>query len=133
MLDPWPFADPPNVAVFTSRRIVFGDVWIHYVSHDEDTAPGNSIPWGSPPKRTPPWSASEPWFGTTEPSSSSPTSRLAGLRLGKGLERGGFGGGGIDELRQWQSMVSHPTSHSLGSGCCGARRVDFPEGRVVVL
>jgi hypothetical protein len=32
----WPFADPPNVAVFTSRRILDGADWIHYVTHDED-------------------------------------------------------------------------------------------------
>lgn len=36
MTDPWPFADPPNVVVFTSRRIVFGDAWIRCASHDED-------------------------------------------------------------------------------------------------
>lgn len=32
----WPFADPPNVAVFTSKQIVAGREWIYYVSHDED-------------------------------------------------------------------------------------------------
>ncbi|MDI1429921.1 hypothetical protein [Polyangium sorediatum] len=32
----WPFADPPNVAVFTSKRILSGEAWIAYVSHDED-------------------------------------------------------------------------------------------------
>jgi len=32
----WPFSDPPNVAVFTSKAIVAGDDWIYYVSHDED-------------------------------------------------------------------------------------------------
>lgn len=32
----WPFADPPNVAVFTSKKILAGDDWIYYVSHDED-------------------------------------------------------------------------------------------------
>ena len=32
----WPFEDPPNLAVITSRAIVSGDDWIAYVSHDED-------------------------------------------------------------------------------------------------
>lgn len=32
----WPFNDPPNVAVFTSKRIVENADWIQYVSHDED-------------------------------------------------------------------------------------------------
>ncbi len=32
----WPFSDPPNVAVFTSKRILDGDEWIYYVSHDKD-------------------------------------------------------------------------------------------------
>ena len=32
----WPFADAPNVAVFTSKKILTGDDWIYYVSHDED-------------------------------------------------------------------------------------------------
>ena len=32
----WPFADPPNVAVFTSKQILEGRDWIYYVSHDED-------------------------------------------------------------------------------------------------
>ncbi len=37
MSDPnWPFSDPPNVAVFTDRRIINGATWIYYVSHDED-------------------------------------------------------------------------------------------------
>jgi hypothetical protein len=36
MTDPWPFAAPPNVAVFTSKQSISGDAWIHYVSHDED-------------------------------------------------------------------------------------------------
>jgi hypothetical protein len=32
----WPFADPPNVAVFTSRRILSGQVSICFVTHDEE-------------------------------------------------------------------------------------------------
>lgn len=32
----WPFSDPPNVAVFTSRRIVDNGDWVYYVTHDED-------------------------------------------------------------------------------------------------
>ena len=32
----WPFDDPPNVAVFTSKRIVEGTDWIYYVGHDAD-------------------------------------------------------------------------------------------------
>ncbi len=32
----WAFADPPNVAVFTSERILRGEDWIHYASHDAD-------------------------------------------------------------------------------------------------
>src|SRR3954464_15647273 len=30
----WPFADPENVLVFTSRDIVQYGMWVHYVSHD---------------------------------------------------------------------------------------------------
>ncbi len=32
----WPFQDPPNVAVFTSKDIVEDGKWIYYVCHDED-------------------------------------------------------------------------------------------------
>ncbi len=32
----WPFDDPPNVAVFTSKKIIGGNDWIHYVTHDAD-------------------------------------------------------------------------------------------------
>ena len=32
----WPFDDPPNVAVFTTMRIVRDGAWIEYVSHDAD-------------------------------------------------------------------------------------------------
>jgi hypothetical protein len=33
---PWPFSDPPNVAVFTSKQILAGLDWVHYASHDAD-------------------------------------------------------------------------------------------------
>ncbi len=36
MSDPWPFADPENLAVFTLRRIIRGESPILSVSHDED-------------------------------------------------------------------------------------------------
>lgn len=32
----WPFADPPNVAVFTTRAIIEDGAWIASVSHDEE-------------------------------------------------------------------------------------------------
>lgn len=32
----WPFQDPPNVAVFTSKTILEKSDWIQYVSHDEE-------------------------------------------------------------------------------------------------
>ena len=32
----WPFSDPPNAAVFTSKKILENKHWIHYVTHDED-------------------------------------------------------------------------------------------------
>lgn len=32
----WPFADPPNVAVFTTRAIVEEGAWIAHVSHDDE-------------------------------------------------------------------------------------------------
>jgi hypothetical protein len=39
MSDVWPFKDPPNVAVFTSRDVIELGQWIYYVSHDlEDGA-----------------------------------------------------------------------------------------------
>jgi hypothetical protein len=34
--DNWPFMDPPNVAVITTREIVEGRSWIAHVSHDMD-------------------------------------------------------------------------------------------------
>jgi hypothetical protein len=32
----WPFLDPPNTAVITNVRILDGQDWVHYVSHDEE-------------------------------------------------------------------------------------------------
>jgi hypothetical protein len=32
----WPFQDPPNVAVFSSKAVINEGQWIHYVSHDEE-------------------------------------------------------------------------------------------------
>ena len=32
----WPFDDPPNVAVFTTRQIISGEHLIDYVAHDDD-------------------------------------------------------------------------------------------------
>lgn len=32
----WVFADPPNVAVIVDKRILNGETWIYYASHDED-------------------------------------------------------------------------------------------------
>jgi len=34
--DKWLFDDSPNVAVFTSKQIIEGKDWIHYVTHDAD-------------------------------------------------------------------------------------------------
>ena len=44
----WPFADPPNVAVITSKDIVSGDEWISYVSHDKDDGSWQFLPPGGP-------------------------------------------------------------------------------------
>jgi hypothetical protein len=35
-MKPWPFQDPPNVAVFTTRKILDGSEWIAHVFHDEE-------------------------------------------------------------------------------------------------
>jgi len=32
----WPFASSPNTAVFTSKKIIFGNEWIYYVCHDAE-------------------------------------------------------------------------------------------------
>ena len=43
-MEPWPFADPPNVAVFTSWRILDGKEWISYVAHDEEDGAWQFLP-----------------------------------------------------------------------------------------
>jgi hypothetical protein len=45
----WAFNDPPNVAVISTRSIVFGHDWIAYVSHDEDDGAWQFLPSGSGP------------------------------------------------------------------------------------
>lgn len=32
----WKFADPPNVAVISTKAVVSGETWIAHVSHDAD-------------------------------------------------------------------------------------------------
>ena len=44
----WPFADPPNVAVFTSKEILNRQQWIYYVSHDEDDGAWQFHPTNGP-------------------------------------------------------------------------------------
>ena len=44
----WLFQDPPNVAVFTSWRILRGESWIHYVSHDEADGAWQFHPYTGP-------------------------------------------------------------------------------------
>lgn len=36
LTDPWPFSDPPRVAVFTSKKIFDHNGWIQRVTHNED-------------------------------------------------------------------------------------------------
>ena len=33
--DKWLFDDPPSLAAFTSKQILEGEDWIHYVAHDD--------------------------------------------------------------------------------------------------
>ena len=35
IMNTWPFSDPPNVAVFTSKTIIDKSDWIQTVTHDE--------------------------------------------------------------------------------------------------
>ena len=35
-MNPWPFAEPPNLAVIVNRKIIHEGDWIAYVSHDAD-------------------------------------------------------------------------------------------------
>ena len=44
----WPFKDPPNVAVFTSKQILSGEEWIYYVSHDEEDGAWQFHPMSGP-------------------------------------------------------------------------------------
>ena len=32
----WPFLDPPSTAVFTNVRILDGELWVQYVTHDDE-------------------------------------------------------------------------------------------------
>jgi hypothetical protein len=32
----WPFADPPNVAVFTTRGVIEDGRWVAHIAHDAD-------------------------------------------------------------------------------------------------
>ena len=40
----WPFDDPPNVAVFTTKSIVFGQQPVLLVTHDEDDGAWQFLP-----------------------------------------------------------------------------------------
>ena len=42
----WPFSDPPNVAVFTSKKIVDHGTWIQRVTHDSDDGAWQFHPYG---------------------------------------------------------------------------------------
>lgn len=42
----WPFADPRNVAVFTSKKILNGELWVYYVSHDVEDGAWQFHPYG---------------------------------------------------------------------------------------
>lgn len=44
----WPFKDAANTAVFTSRRILNGEDWIHYITHDEDDGSWQFHPYSGP-------------------------------------------------------------------------------------
>ncbi len=44
----WPFQDATNTAVFTSRRIVDGEAWVYYVTHDEDDGSWQFHPHSGP-------------------------------------------------------------------------------------
>ena len=43
--DNWPFDDPRNVAVFTTRRIMSGEHAIDYVTHEEDDGAWQFLNW----------------------------------------------------------------------------------------
>ncbi len=46
----WPFADPPDVSVQTCWRILRGEEWIHYVSHDGGDGAWQFQPHGYAPQ-----------------------------------------------------------------------------------
>lgn len=48
MTPDWPFADPPTTAVFTSKRILAGLDWIHYVTHDAEDGAWQFHPYAAP-------------------------------------------------------------------------------------
>lgn len=48
MTPTWPFQDAENAAVFTSKRIVDGNAWVHYVAHDADDMAWQFHPCGRP-------------------------------------------------------------------------------------
>ena len=47
---PWPFLDPPNTAVFTTVRILDGEDWVHYVTHDQEDGAWQFHPYSGPTK-----------------------------------------------------------------------------------
>jgi hypothetical protein len=48
LFDQWPFADPPNVAVFTVRQIMIDGHPILRVTHDSDDGAWQFLPWETP-------------------------------------------------------------------------------------
>lgn len=44
----WPFTDQENTAVFTSRRILDGSDWVHYVTHDAEDGAWQFHPCAGP-------------------------------------------------------------------------------------
>lgn len=46
----WPFSDPPNVAVFTNKKIVNKTDWIQRVTHDEGDGAWQFHPQGGTTK-----------------------------------------------------------------------------------
>ncbi len=45
----WPFSEPESSAVFTTKSIVSGESWIHFVSHDLDDGAWQFHPPGDGP------------------------------------------------------------------------------------
>lgn len=46
----WPFSDPDNILVFTSKDIIDSGMWIYYVSHDADDGAWQFHSASGPPK-----------------------------------------------------------------------------------